>query len=113
MTVLLMFMFKILLCRLHGDVEHSSVLLLTVALYCLQFSYVLFTVQFMYCDLASFKSIKTFASKYKERGLPLHILVNNGKFKEAYCYKQYSSFLEYKIRENYGLASVNKVIVCL
>ena len=41
-------------------------------------------VQFMYCDLASFRSIKKFASKFKERGLPLHILVNNGLYEFSF-----------------------------
>ena len=31
-------------------------------------------------DLASLKSVKGFAEKYLDSGLPLHLLINNGKF---------------------------------
>ncbi|KAG8511860.1 Zinc finger BED domain-containing protein 1, partial [Galemys pyrenaicus] len=34
-------------------------------------------VEFLYCDLASMKSIRRFARKFKEKRLPLHVLVNN------------------------------------
>ncbi|CAL8291154.1 unnamed protein product [Lota lota] len=33
--------------------------------------------EFLYLDLASQKSVRQFAQRFKDRGLPLHILVNN------------------------------------
>ncbi|KAG9349355.1 hypothetical protein JZ751_027798, partial [Albula glossodonta] len=35
------------------------------------------TAEFQYVDLASLKSIRQFVQKFKDRGLPLHVLVNN------------------------------------
>ena len=35
------------------------------------------SVDFMKLDLGSLKSIQTFAKNFKEKGLPLHILINN------------------------------------
>uniref|UniRef100_A0A9J8C2V1 Uncharacterized protein n=1 Tax=Cyprinus carpio carpio TaxID=630221 RepID=A0A9J8C2V1_CYPCA len=35
-------------------------------------------VEFMYLDLASLTSVRQFVQRYKAKGLPLHILVNNG-----------------------------------
>lgn len=34
-------------------------------------------VEFSYCDLASMRSIREFVLKFKEKQLPLHVLVNN------------------------------------
>ncbi|XP_016075270.1 PREDICTED: dehydrogenase/reductase SDR family member on chromosome X [Miniopterus natalensis] len=34
-------------------------------------------VEFLYCDLASMKSIRQFVHKFKEKKIPLHVLVNN------------------------------------
>ncbi|KAJ8415136.1 hypothetical protein AAFF_G00008340 [Aldrovandia affinis] len=34
-------------------------------------------VEFLYINLASLKSIRQFVQKFKDRGLPLHVLVNN------------------------------------
>uniref|UniRef100_W5LQZ8 Polyprenol dehydrogenase n=1 Tax=Astyanax mexicanus TaxID=7994 RepID=W5LQZ8_ASTMX len=34
-------------------------------------------VEFMYLDLASLKSVRQFVLRFKARGLPLHVLVNN------------------------------------
>ncbi|XP_007246763.3 dehydrogenase/reductase SDR family member on chromosome X isoform X1 [Astyanax mexicanus] len=34
-------------------------------------------VEFMYLDLASLKSVRQFVQRFKARGLPLHVLVNN------------------------------------
>ncbi|CAK6450688.1 unnamed protein product [Pipistrellus nathusii] len=34
-------------------------------------------VEFSYCDLASMRSIREFVLKFKERNLPVHVLVNN------------------------------------
>ncbi|XP_037368653.1 dehydrogenase/reductase SDR family member on chromosome X isoform X2 [Talpa occidentalis] len=34
-------------------------------------------VEFLYCDLASMRSIRQFVQKFKKKGLPLHVLVNN------------------------------------
>ncbi|KAJ8252870.1 hypothetical protein GJAV_G00206490 [Gymnothorax javanicus] len=33
--------------------------------------------EFQYIDLASLKSVRQFVTKFKDRGLPLHVLVNN------------------------------------
>lgn len=38
----------------------------------------LLSVEFMYLDLASLTSVRHFVQRYKAKGLPLHILVNNG-----------------------------------
>ena len=35
-------------------------------------------VEFMYCDLSSFKSIRRFVHNFKAKGIPLHLLINNG-----------------------------------
>ena len=35
------------------------------------------TVDFMLLDLSSFRSTKDFTSSFRERNLPLHILINN------------------------------------
>lgn len=37
------------------------------------------SVEFLYCDLASMKSIHQFVQKFKEKNYPLHVLINNGK----------------------------------
>ncbi|XP_072513408.1 polyprenol dehydrogenase isoform X2 [Salminus brasiliensis] len=34
-------------------------------------------VEFMYLDLASLKSVRQFVQRFKSKGLPLHVLVNN------------------------------------
>ena len=34
-------------------------------------------VEYMLVDLASFQSVKQFLTAFKERNLPLHILINN------------------------------------
>ncbi|XP_066106679.1 dehydrogenase/reductase SDR family member on chromosome X, partial [Saccopteryx bilineata] len=34
-------------------------------------------VEFLYCDLASMQSIRGFVQKFKQKNLPLHVLVNN------------------------------------
>uniref|UniRef100_A0A287B1E0 Dehydrogenase/reductase X-linked n=1 Tax=Sus scrofa TaxID=9823 RepID=A0A287B1E0_PIG len=36
-----------------------------------------FPVEFLYCDLASMKSIRQFVQKFKMKKIPLHVLVNN------------------------------------
>lgn len=36
-------------------------------------------VKFIECDLSSLKSVKKAASSFKALGLPLHVLINNGK----------------------------------
>ena len=41
------------------------------------FFFLLQSVDFMKLDLGSLKSIQTFAKNFKEKGLPLHILINN------------------------------------
>ena len=38
-----------------------------------------FSVDFVHLDLASLKSVRTFAEKFLSRNLPLNILINNGK----------------------------------
>lgn len=38
-----------------------------------------FAVEFLYCDLASLKSIQQFVQKFKKKKIPLHVLVNNGE----------------------------------
>ena len=35
------------------------------------------TVDFMPLDLASLQSVKRFTEEYKQKGLPLHLLINN------------------------------------
>ena len=35
------------------------------------------TVEFMSLDLASLQSVKKFTEEYKQKGLPLHLLINN------------------------------------
>ena len=35
------------------------------------------TIEFMILDLASFRSTKDFTVAFKEKNLPLHILINN------------------------------------
>ena len=35
------------------------------------------TVEFMSLDLASLQSVKRFTEEYKQKGLPLHLLINN------------------------------------
>nr|XP_044997525.1 dehydrogenase/reductase SDR family member on chromosome X [Jaculus jaculus] len=34
-------------------------------------------VEFLYCDLASLRSVRAFADAFKAKGVPLHVLVNN------------------------------------
>lgn len=38
----------------------------------------LLTAEFIFLDLTSLKSVRHFVQKFKDRGLPLHVLVNNG-----------------------------------
>lgn len=38
-----------------------------------------FTAEFVYIDLTSLKSVRNFAQAFKQRRLPLHVLVNNGR----------------------------------
>lgn len=38
------------------------------------------TVEFKKLDLASLQSVRQFAKSFKERKLPLNILVNNGEY---------------------------------
>ena len=35
------------------------------------------SVEFMTLDLASLRSVKRFTEDYKQKGLPLHLLINN------------------------------------
>ena len=35
------------------------------------------SVEFMPLDLASLRSVKRFTEDYKQKGLPLHLLINN------------------------------------
>ena len=35
------------------------------------------SVEFMLLDLASLRSVKQFTEDYKQKGLPLHLLINN------------------------------------
>lgn len=37
-------------------------------------------VEFLYCDLASMKSIRQFVQQFRAKNCPLHVLVNNGEF---------------------------------
>lgn len=37
-------------------------------------------VEFLYCDLASMKSIRQFVQRFRAKNCPLHVLVNNGEF---------------------------------
>ena len=37
------------------------------------------SVEFLYCDLASLESVRGFAHEFKEKKIPLHVLVNNGE----------------------------------
>ena len=36
------------------------------------------TIEYMILDLGSFRSTKDFTVAFKERNLPLHVLINNG-----------------------------------
>lgn len=38
-----------------------------------------FAVDFLYCDLASLRSVQLFVDAFKKKNLPLHVLVNNGE----------------------------------
>lgn len=38
----------------------------------------LLTAEFLFLDLTSLKSVRQFVQAFKDRGLPLHVLVNNG-----------------------------------
>lgn len=38
------------------------------------------SVEFLYCDLASMKSIRQFVHTFKGKNCPLHVLINNGEF---------------------------------
>lgn len=40
--------------------------------------FLLFAVEFEHLDLASLKSVRQFVNRFQHRGLPLHVLVNNG-----------------------------------
>ncbi len=35
------------------------------------------TIEWMLCDLSSFRSVKEFVTAFKERNLPLSLLINN------------------------------------
>lgn len=53
--------------------------------HCNQLTLVLFLssslpVEFLYCDLASMKSIREFVQQFRAKNCPLHVLVNNGEF---------------------------------
>lgn len=48
-------------------------------LFCLTLFLLLFQVEVWYADLASMSSVKALAEKYLISGLPLHVLINNGK----------------------------------
>lgn len=37
-------------------------------------------MEFLYCDLASMKSIRQFVQRFRAKNCPLHVLVNNGEF---------------------------------
>ncbi len=39
----------------------------------------LLAAEFMFVDLTSLKSVRQFVQKFRDRGLPLHVLVNNGR----------------------------------
>lgn len=41
---------------------------------------VLFSVEFMYLDLASLTSVRKFVQRYKAKSLPLHVVINNGMY---------------------------------
>ena len=47
------------------------------------------TVEYMQLDLASFQSTKDFTIAFKERNLPLHLLINNA----GVAWVPYSKFL--------------------
>ena len=49
------------------------------------------TVEYMQLDLASFQSTKDFTIAFKERNLPLHLLINNA----GVAWVPYSKFLPY------------------
>lgn len=36
-------------------------------------------MDFLYCDLASLRSVRCFVDAFKRKNLPLHVLVNNGE----------------------------------
>uniref|UniRef100_A0AC11DIH4 Dehydrogenase/reductase X-linked n=1 Tax=Ovis aries TaxID=9940 RepID=A0AC11DIH4_SHEEP len=42
-------------------------------------------VEFLYCDLASMRSIREFVQTFKMKKLPLHVLVNNGHLELPLC----------------------------
>lgn len=43
-------------------------------------------VEFLYCDLASMKSIRQFVQQFRAKNCPLHVLVNNGEFHFLFTY---------------------------
>lgn len=48
------------------------------------FSFLL--VEFLYCDLASMKSIRQFVQQFRAKNCTLHVLVNNGEFHFLFTY---------------------------
>lgn len=40
--------------------------------------FLVFPVEFEHLDLGSLRSVRQFVKKFQRRGLPLHVLVNNG-----------------------------------
>lgn len=47
------------------------------------------TAEFLYLDLTSLKSVRQFVQTFKSRGLPLHVLVNNGTLPSAVTFLVY------------------------
>ena len=57
-------------------------------------------VEYLLVDLASFSSVKDFVRTFKEKNLPLHILVNNA----AVCgipYQRTEDDIDFQIQVNY------------
>ena len=50
-------------------------------------------VEYLLVDLASFASVKDFAKTFKEKNLPLHILINNAAVCGTAFSKYFFSFL--------------------
>lgn len=53
------------------------------------------TAEFVFLDLTSLKSVRQFAQAFKDRGLPLHVLVNNGMLLLNVSLNEKSSDLHY------------------
>ena len=57
------------------------------------------TIEFMILDLASFRSTKDFTVAFKEKNLPLHILINNaGLFGHPQGNNSYFKYRQYLIQ---------------